>query len=183
MIWTHGLQHTRLSCPSLFLWDYSNSCPLRWWCYLTISSPAFPFSYRQSFPISGYFSMSWLFTSRSHRIGASASVLPMTMQGWFPLRLTGLIALQSKRLSRVFSSTTEETKSSILQHSVFFMVQLSHPYMTTGKIIALTIWMFVGKVISLFFNMLPRLIIAFLLRSKCLLISWLQSLSTGILEK
>ena len=98
MIWTHGLQHTRLSCPSLFPWAYSNSCPLRWWCYLTISSPAFPFSYPQSFPTSGYFSMSWLFASGSQRIGASASVLPMTIQGWFPLRLTGLIALQSKRL-------------------------------------------------------------------------------------
>ena len=74
------------------------------------------------------------------------------------------------------------SKASILQHSAFFMGQLSHPYMTTGKTIALTRRTFVGKVISLFFNMLSRLVIAFLPRSKCLLISWLQSPSTVILE-
>ena len=74
------------------------------------------------------------------------------------------------------------SKASILQHSVFFMVQLSYPYMTTGKTIALTRCIFVGKVMSLFFNMLSRLVIAFLPRSKCLLISWLQSPPTGILE-
>ena len=74
------------------------------------------------------------------------------------------------------------SKASILLHSAFFMVQLSHTYMTTGKTIALTRWTFVGKVMSLLFNMLSRLIIAFLLRSKCLLISWLQSPSTVILE-
>ena len=74
------------------------------------------------------------------------------------------------------------SKASILQYSAFFMVQLSHPYMTTGKTIALTIWIFVGKVISLLFNMLSRLVIAFLPRTKCLLISWLQSLSAVILE-
>ena len=73
-------------------------------------------------------------------------------------------------------------KVSILQGSAFFMVQLSHPFMTTGKTIALTIWTFVGKVISLLFNTLSRFIIAFLPRSKCLLISWLQSPSTVILE-
>ena len=74
------------------------------------------------------------------------------------------------------------SKASILQHSDFFMVQLSHPYMTSGKIIALTIWTFVGKVTAQLFNMLSRFIITFLPRSKCLLISWLQSLSTVILE-
>ena len=74
------------------------------------------------------------------------------------------------------------SKASILQHSAFFTVQLSHPYMTTGKTIALTRWTFVGKVISLLFNMLSRLVIAFLPRSKCLLISWLQSPSAVILE-
>ena len=68
------------------------------------------------------------------------------------------------------------SKASILQHSAFFIVQHSHPYMTTGKIIALIRWIFVGKVMSLLFNMLPRLVIAFLARSKCLLLSWLQSL-------
>ena len=74
------------------------------------------------------------------------------------------------------------SKASIFQHSAFFMVQLSHPYMTTGKTIALTIWTFVSKVMSLLFNMLSSLVIAFLPRSKCLLISWLQSLSEVILE-
>ena len=74
------------------------------------------------------------------------------------------------------------SKASVLHHSAFFVVQLSHPYMTTGKTITLTRWTFVGKVVSLLFNMLSRLIIAFLLRSKCLLISWLQSSSALILE-
>ena len=74
------------------------------------------------------------------------------------------------------------SKASILQHSAFFIVQLSHPYMTTGKTIALTRWTFVGEVMSLLFNMLSRLIITFLPRSKRLLISWLQSPSAGILE-
>ena len=74
------------------------------------------------------------------------------------------------------------SKASILQHSAFFIVQLSHPYMTTGKTIALTRWTFVGKVMSLLFNILSRLVIAFLPRSKCLLISWLQSPSAVILE-
>ena len=74
------------------------------------------------------------------------------------------------------------SKASILRHSAFFIVQLSHPYMTTGKTLALTIWIFVGKGMSLFFNILSRLVIAFLPRSKCLLISWLQSPSEAILE-
>ena len=74
------------------------------------------------------------------------------------------------------------SKASILRHSAFFIIQLSHPYMTTGKTIALTRWTFVGKVVSLLFNMLSRLVIAFLPRSKCLLISWLQSPSAVILE-
>ena len=74
------------------------------------------------------------------------------------------------------------SKASILHHSAFFMVQLSHPYMTTGKTIALTRWTFVSKVMSLLFNMLPRLVMVFLPRSKCLLISWLQSPSAVILE-
>ena len=95
--------------------------------------------------------------------------------GW-----TGWISLQSKGLSRVFSNTTVQV--SILQHSGFFVVQLSHPYMTTGKTIALTRRSFVGKVMSLLFNMLSRLIIAFLPKSKHLLISWLYSPSSVTLE-
>ena len=85
----------------------------------------------------------------------------MNIQDWFPLGLTGLISLLSKGLSWVFSSTTV-WKHQILWHSAFFMIQLSHPYMTTGKTIAWTRWTFVGRVISLLFNMLFRLVIAFL---------------------
>ena len=100
--------------------------------------------------------------------------------GLISLDWTGWIALLLKGLSRVFSNTT--VQASILQHSAFFLVQLSHPYMTTGKNIALTRWTFVGKVMSLLFNMLSRLVITFLPRSKCLLISWLQSPSAVVLE-
>ena len=110
----------------------------------------------------------------------SVSVLPMNIQDWFPLRLTGLISLLSKGLSRVFSNTT------VLRHQYFgtqpFYCQLSHSYTTTGKTIALSRRTFVGKVMSLFFNMLSRLVIAFLPRSKRLSISWLQWLSAVIME-
>ena len=125
--------------------------------------------------------MSLFFASggQGFRVSASASVLPMNIQDWFPLGLTGLI-LQSKRLSE--SSPTPHFKASILWHSAFSMVQLPHPYMTMGKTIALTRWTFVGKVICLFFNTQSRFVIAFLPRSKCLLISWLQSPSAVILE-
>ena len=106
-LWPHGLQHTRLPCPSLPPGVCSNSCPVSQWCYLTISSSATPFSFcLQSFPALGSFQMSQLFTSGGQSIGASALVLPMNIQGWFLLELTGLISLQSKELSRVFSSTT-----------------------------------------------------------------------------
>ena len=96
--------------------------------------------------------------SSSHQVAsASASVLPMNIQDWFPLGLTGWISLQSKGLSRVFSNTTIQKH----QHSAFFIVQLSHPYMTTGKTIALTRWTFASKVTSLLFNMLSRLVYLF----------------------
>ena len=118
----------------------------------------------QSFPVSGSFLMSQLFTSGGQSIGtsASASVLPMNFQGWLPLGLTGLILL-SKGLKSLLLH--HSSKASILQLSAFFMVQLSHPYMTTGKTIALIIWTFVGKVMSLLFNVLSRFVIAFLPRS------------------
>ena len=105
----HGLQHTRLPCPSPSPGVCSNSCPLSQWCYLTISSSVTLFSFcLQSFPASGSFPMSRLFTSGGQSIGASASasVLPMNIQGWFLLELTGLISLKFKGLSRVFSKTT-----------------------------------------------------------------------------
>ena len=105
----HGLQHARLPCPSPTPGAFSNSCPLGQWCHPTISSSVIPFSScLQSFPSSGSLPMSQFFTSGSQSIGvsASASVLPMNIQDWFPLGLIGLISLQSKGLSRVFSNTT-----------------------------------------------------------------------------
>ena len=118
-------------------------------------------------------------------VSASASVLPMNTQEWSPLEWTGWISLQSKGLKSLLQQ--HSSKASILWHSAFFIGQLPHPYMTTGKTIALTRRTFVGKVMSLLFNMLSRLVITFLPRSKCLLISWLQycwhlvkwSVSTG----
>ena len=104
----HGLQHARVPCPSLSPWICSNSCPLSEWCHPTISSPIAPFSSSlQSFPASGSFPMSQLFASGSQSTGASASasVLPMNIQGWFNLGWTGLISVMANRLSRVFSNT------------------------------------------------------------------------------
>ena len=120
-LWPHGLQHARLPCPSPSPGAYSNSCPLSWWCHPTISSSVVPFSScLQSFPASGSFLMSQLFTSGGQSIGASASisVLPMNIRDWFPLGLTGLISLQSKGLPRVFSNAT-------LQNQQFFDAQPS----------------------------------------------------------
>ena len=182
-LWPHGLQHPRLPCPSPTPGVYSNSCPLSRRCHPTISSSVIPFSFcLQSFPASGSFQMRQLFTSGGQSIGVSAStsVLPMNIQDWSPLGWTGWISLQSKGLSSLHQH--HSSKASILQHSAFFIVQLSHPYMTIGKTIALTRLTFVGKVLSLLFNMLTRLVITFLPSSKCLFISWLQSPSAVILE-
>ena len=131
-LWPHGLQHARFPCPSPSPGVYSNSCPLSWWCHPTDSSPFT--SCLQSLPASGSFPVSQLFASSSQSIGASASasVLPVNIQDWFPLGLTGLISLQSRGLSRVFSSTT-------VQKHQFFSTQPSlwsnsqHPCMTIGK--------------------------------------------------
>ena len=105
----HGLQHARLPCPSPSPRAWSNSCPLSWWCHPAISSAVVHLSScLQSFSASGSFPMSWLFISGGQSIGVSAlaSVLPVNIQEWFPLGLTGLISLLSKGLSRVFLSTT-----------------------------------------------------------------------------
>ena len=127
--------------------------------------------------------MSQLSTSGVQRTGfsASTSVLPMNTQDWSPLGWTHWISFQSNGLSRVFSHTTVQ-KASILWHLAFFTVQLSHPYITIGKTVPLTTQTVVGKEMSLLFNMLSRLVITFLPRKKCLLISWLQSPSAVILE-
>ena len=179
--WTAAHQVSLSSTPGV----HPNPCPLSRWCHPTISSSVVPFSScPQPFPASRSFQMSQLFASGGQSIGvsASASVLPMNIQDWFPLGWTdwlGLFAVQGtlKSLLQHHSS-----KASIFWHSAFFTVQLPHPYMTTGKTIALTRQTFVGKVMSLLLNMLSRLVTTFLLRSKCRLISWLQSPSAVILE-
>ena len=182
-LWPHGLQHARLPCPSPTPAVYPNSCPLSQWCHPTISSFVIPFSScPQSFPASGSFPVSQFFTSGGQTIVASssASVLPMNIHSGlisFRIDWLGLLAVQGtlKSLLQHHSS-----KASILRHSAFLMVQLSHPYMTTRKTTAWTRQTFVGKVISLLFNMLSRLVITFLSRSKRLLTSWLQSPSAVI---
>ena len=174
----HGLQYTRLPCPSPTPRAYSNSCPLSQWCHLTISSSVIPFSCLQSFPASESFLMSPFFASSDQSIGDSASspVLPMNVQGWFPLVLTGLISLLSKGLSRVFAITTVQKHQPSLWSNSYMHTWLLEKNKT------LTIWTFVGKVMSLLFNILSRFVITFLPRSKCLLIPWLQSPSEVILE-
>ena len=146
------LQHARPPCPSPTPRVYSNSCLLSRWCHSAISSSVIPFSSSlQSFPASGSFPVSQLFPlgGQSIRASASASVLPMNIQDWFPSGLTGLISLLSKGLSRVFSNTTVQKHQFFgTQPSFFLWVQLSYLYMTTGKTIALTIQTFVGKVMS-----------------------------------
>ena len=162
-LWPHGLHHSKPPCPSLTPGVYSDSRPLSLLCHPTISSSFIPFSsHLQSFPASGSLQMSQFFTSGGQSIGvsAAASVFPLNIQDWYPLGWTGWISLQSKGLSRV--SPAPQFKASILQHSAFFTVQLSHPYMTTKKTTALRRGTFVGKVMSLLFNMLSRLVIAFL---------------------
>ena len=177
-LWPYGLQHTRLPCPSLSPRVCSNSCSLSRWCHPTISSSVTHFSCHQSFPASGSFPVSWLFASGSQSNGASASVLTMNIQGWFPSGLTGMISLLSKGLSRVFSITT------VWKHQFFSaqpsLLSNSHIYTWLLEKLSLTRWTFVRKVKSLLFNTLFRFAIACLPRSKHLLISWLQSPSTVI---
>ena len=179
----HEPQHARLPCPSPAPRVHPNTCPLSQWCHLTISSSVIPFSsHLQSFPASGSFQRSQLFTLGGQSIGVSAStsVLPMSTQDWSPLGWTGWISLQSKGLSRVFSNT-------IVQKHQFFCAQLSlwfNSHIHTWPLEKPGPWSrtFVGKVMYLLFNMLSRLVITFLPRSKHHLISWLQLPSAVILE-
>ena len=181
-LWPCERQCAWLPCPLLSPRVCSDSWPLSQWCHQTISSSVIPFS--SSFltlPASGPFLKSQFAScGQSIAVSASASVLPMNIQGWLPLGLTGLISLPSKGLSRVFSSTTVWKHQFFgIQPSLWF--KLSHPYMITGKTITL-MWTFLGKVMSLLFNTPSRFVKAFLPRSKCLLISWLQEPSMVILE-
>ena len=143
------LQCTRLLCPPLSPRVCPNSCPLCQWCYLTIESSVTPFSCPQSFPASGSFPVSWLFTSGGQNIGASASVLSPSNEcsGLISFRIDwfDLLAIQGTLKSLLKHHNLEV---SILWCSAFFMIQLSHPYMITGKTIALAIQTFVSKVMS-----------------------------------
>ena len=157
-LWPHELQHVRLPCPSLSPKVCSNSCPSSQWCHPTISSSVNPFSCPQFFLASESFPVSQLFTSNGQSIRASASapVLPMNIQGWFPLGLTSSI-LTSKGLSSLLQHYS--SKAWILQQLAFFIVQISHPYMTTGK--TFDFMDFVSKMMSLLFNTLSRFVITF----------------------
>ena len=176
-------QHTRPPCPSPTLRVHSDSRPSSRWCHPAISSSVISFSSCISI-----FSSIRVFSNESAHLirwpnywSFSFIVSPPIEYSGLIFRINwfGLLAVQGtlKSLLQHYIS-----KASILRRSAFIIVQLSHPYMTTGKTIALTRWTFVGKVISLLFNMLSRLVIAFLPRSKSLLVSWLQSLSAVILE-
>ena len=180
----HALQHTRLPCPLPSPRVCSNSCPLSWWYHPAISYYAVSFSScLQSFPASGSFPMSHCFASCGQSIGSFGFniSLPMNIQDWFPLGLTCCISSQSRGLSRVFSNTT-------VQKHQFFSAQpslWSNFHICTwllGRPQFLLYQNFVTKVMFLIFNMLSRFVIAFLAKSKHLVISWLQSLSTVILS-
>ena len=159
----HGLKHARLPCPSPTPGAYTNSCPLSWWCHPTMSSSVISFSSNlQSFPASESFPMSQFFASggQSIRVSASTLVLPMNIQDWFPLGWTGLFSLKSKGLSRVFSTPQfKSINSSALSFPYGPTLTSIHDYWKTY-------WTFVGKVMSLLFNMLSRLVTAFLPKSK-----------------
>ena len=176
ILWPHEEQHARPPCPTPTGGAYPNPCPLSQWCHPTISSSVVPFScWPQSFPASVF--IRWpKYWSFSFNISPSSE-----HQGLISVRMDwlALLAVQGTLNSLL---QHHSSKASILRHWAFIIVQLSHPYMTTGKTTALTRRTFVDKVMSLLFNMLSRLVTTFLSRSKCLLISWLQSPSAVILE-
>ena len=172
-LWPHGLQHARLPCLSPTPRAYSNSCPLSRGCHRTMSSSVVPFSFcLQSFPASGSFTVSHLFASVLEFASVLAKVLEFQLQHQSFQWNSGLISFRMDWLDLLAVQGTlknlfqhHSSKASTLWCSAFFIVQLSQPYMTTGKTIALTRWTFVGKVISLLLNMLSRLVITFLPRS------------------
>ena len=183
-LWPHESQHARPPCPSPSPGVHSDSRPLSQWCHPAISSTVIPFSScPQSLPASESFPMSQHFAWGDQKYWSfSFSIIPSKgIPGLISFRMDWLdfLAVQG-----AFKSLLQHhsLKASILWCSAFFTVQLSHPYMTTGKTIALTRRTFVGKVMSLLLNILSRLVITFLPRSESLVISWLQSPSTVILE-
>ena len=179
----HGLEHTRFHCPSLSPGVYSKSCPLSQWCQPTISSSRPLLLLPSIFPSMTILSNELALHIRWPKYWSfSLSISPSNeYSGLISFRIDwfDLLAVQGTLKSLLQHHTL---KASILQRSAFFMVQLSHPYMTTEKNISLTIHTFVSKVMFLLFNMLSQFVIAFLPRSKYLLIAWLQSPSAVILE-
>ena len=178
----HESQHTRPPCPLPTPGVHSNSCPLSQCCHPATSSSVVPFSScPQSLPASVFSNESALCTRWPKYWSFSFSLSPSKEHpGLISFRMDWLDILPVQGTLK--SLQHHSSKASILQCSAFFTIQLSYPYMTTGKTIALTRRTFVGKVMSLLFNMLSRLVIIFLPRSKRLLISWLQSPSAVILE-
>ena len=179
----HGLQHTSLPCPWPTPGACSNSCPLSRWCH-PATHPLLPLLLPSSIipSIRVFSNESALHIRWSKYLSFSFNICPSKEYSGlisFKMDWLDLLAVQGtlKSLLQHHSS-----KASILRCSAFCIVQLSHPYMTTGKTMALTRWTFVGNVMSLLFNMLSRLVITFLPRSKHLLISWLQSPSVVIFE-
>ena len=172
-LWPHGLQHTRLPCPSPTPRACSNSCPSSRWC-IQPSHPALS-ACPLAFNLSQHLGL-FKWVSALHQV---AKVLVYSGLISFRIDWLGLLAVQGTLTSLL---QHHSSKASVLQCSASFMVQLSHPHMTTGKTIALARQNFVHKVMSLLFNMLSRLVIVFLPRNKHLLISWLQSPSAVILE-
>ena len=174
-MWCHGLQHARPPCPSPITRVYPNLCPLSGWCLLNISPSVVSFySGIQSFPASDLLENSvlcirwpkyWIFRFSISPSNEYSGLISFRMDWLNLFTLQGTL----KSFFQHYSA-----KASILHWSDFFIVQLSHSYMTNGKMIALTRWTFVGKVMSLLFSMLSRLVMVFLSRSKLLLISWLQ---------
>ena len=163
----HGLHHTRLPCPSPIPRVYSNSCPLSWWCHLTIPSSVVPFSSPSVFLSIRVFSRESALHIRWPKYwGFRFSISPSNEHSGlvsFRMNWLDLLAVQGTLKSLLHHSS----KASIPRRSSVFIVQLSHPYMTIGKTIALTRQTFVGQVMSLLFNMLSRLVIAFLPKRKC----------------
>ena len=170
---SHRLQHTRLPCPSPTPGAYSNSCPLSRWCHPNISSSVVPLLLPSIFPNIRVFSKESVLHIRLPKYW-SFSISPSNEHSElisFRMDWLDLLAVQGTLKSLL---PHHSLKVSILWHSAFFIVQLSHPYLTTQKTIALIIWTFAGKVMSLLFNTLFRFVTVFLPRNKCLLISWLQ---------
>ena len=170
-LWPHELQHVRLPCPSASPGTCSNPCPLSQWYHPTISSSVVPFSsHLLSFPASGSFPMKSALCIRWPKYWNFSISPSKEYSGLISFRIDwfDLPAVQGTLKSFL---QYHSLKASILHHSAFFMVQLSHPYITAWKTIPLTVWIFVGKVMFPLFNMLFRLVIAFLPRSKHLLIS------------